>query len=252
MKSLSALIVVHNEEKQLKKCLQTLKFANEIVVILDKCTDKSKTIAQKFSNKIFQGSWDVEGERRNFGIEKCSGDWILEIDADERIPKKLQKEILSITQNSRSDWHPINVENYFGERVVRYGWGCYIGKSSYAGLFKKNSKVWGLQRVHPKIFLTGKKGVILKNKISHFYCKSVFDLFDKLDSYSTARALDLKNNKIEESLFKNIRRIFSRFWKCFITRKGYKEKELGLAIAIVASLYPLLSYLKFKIELSND
>ena len=53
MKSLSALIVVHNEEKQLKKCLQTLKFANEIVVILDKCTDKSKTIAQKFSNKIF-------------------------------------------------------------------------------------------------------------------------------------------------------------------------------------------------------
>ena len=118
MKSLSALIVVHNEEKQLKKCLQTLKFANEIVVILDKCTDKSKSIAQKFSNKIFQGSWDIEGERRNFGIEKCSGDWILEIDADERIPKKLQKEILSITQNSRSDWHPINVENYFGERVV--------------------------------------------------------------------------------------------------------------------------------------
>ena len=62
----------------------------------------------------------------------------------------------------------------------------------------------------------------------------------------------MKNNKIEESLFKNIRRIFSRFWKCFITRKGYKEKELGMAIAIVAGLYPLLSYLKYKIELSNE
>ena len=117
---------------------------------------------------------------------------------------------------------------------------------------KKNSKIWGLQRVHPKILLTGKKGEILKNKISHFYCKSIFDLFEKLDSYSTARALDLKNNKIDEGLFKNIRRIFSRFWKCFIIRKGYKEKELGLAIAIVAGLYPLLSYLKFRIELSND
>ena len=252
MKSLSALIVVHNEEKQLKECLQTLKFASEIVVILDKCTDNSKKIAQKFSSKIFQGSWDIEGERRNFGIHKCSGDWILEIDADERISKKLQKEILNITKNSSSDWHLLNVENYFGKKVVRYGWGCYIGKSSYAGLFKKNSKSWGLQRVHPKILLNGKKGEILKNKVSHFYCKSVFDLFNKLDSYSTARALDLKNNKIEESLFKNIRRIFSRFWKCFITRKGFKEKEIGLAIAIVAGLYPLLSYLKYKIELSND
>ena len=91
MVNLSALIVVNNEEKQLQECLQTVKFANEIVVILDKCTDKSKKIAKKFSNKIYEGSWDIEGERRNFGIQKCKGKWILEIDADERVPNDLKK-----------------------------------------------------------------------------------------------------------------------------------------------------------------
>tara|TARA_B100000886_G_C20072284_1_gene346374 strand:- start:289 stop:516 length:228 start_codon:yes stop_codon:yes gene_type:complete len=68
----------------------------------------------------------------------------------------------------------------------------------------------------------------------------------KLDKYSSARALDLKEKNINESLLKNLRRIFSRFWKCYILRKGYKEKEMGFFIAIMASLYPIISYIKSK------
>ena len=71
-----------------------------MVVILDKCTDKSKKISKKFTKKIFSGSWEIEGDRRNFGINKCKCDWILEIDSDERVPKKLAKEILEVTKTS--------------------------------------------------------------------------------------------------------------------------------------------------------
>ena len=252
MINLSVLIIVHNEEKQLKACLETVKFADEIVVILDKCTDKSKLIAKKYTDKIFEGSWDIEGKRRNYGIKKCNGKWIFEIDADERVPKDLKKEIINVVKKSKNDWHLVDVKNFFGEKIIRFGWGCYIGKSSYVGLFRKKSKIWGMQRVHPKIFLKGKRGKKLEKKLIHFYCKSIYDLFEKLNSYSTARAKDLQDNVNDESFIRNFRRIFSRFWKCYILRKGYKEKEIGLAIAISAGLYPILSYLKYKTETKND
>ena len=252
MINLSVLIIVHNEEKQLKACLETVKFADEIVVILDKCSDKSKLIAKKYTDKIYEGSWDIEGKRRNYGIKKCNGKWIFEIDADERVPKDLKKEIINVVKKSKNDWHQVDVKNFFGEKIIRFGWGCYIGKSSYVGLFRKKSKIWGMQRVHPKIFLKGKRGKKLEKKLIHFYCKSIYDLFEKLNSYSTARAKDLQDNVNDESFIRNFRRIFSRFWKCYILRKGYKEKEIGLAIAISAGLYPILSYLKYKTETEND
>ena len=252
MINLSVLIIVHNEEKQFKACLETVKFADEIVVILDKCSDKSKLIAKKYTDKIYEGSWDIEGKRRNYGIKKCNGKWIFEIDADERVPKDLKKEIINVVKKSKNDWHLVDVKNFFGEKIIRFGWGCYIGKSSYVGLFRKKSKIWGMQRVHPKIFLKGKRGKKLEKKLIHFYCKSIYDLFEKLNSYSTARAKDLQDNDNDESFIRNFRRIFSRFWKCYILRKGYKEKEIGLAIAISAGLYPILSYLKYKTETEND
>ena len=246
MKKLSVLIVIHNEEKQIEKCLQTVNFADEIIVILDKCSDKSKEIAKKFTKKIYSGNWCIEGDRRNFGIKKCNNDWILEIDADERVSKKLKNEIKNVIQVSKYDWHKIKVRNFLGKKVIKYGWGAYFGKSAYDGLFKNGIKIWGNQRVHPKIKLKGLQGQSLANALDHHYCKSITDLFKKLDSYSSSKAIDLQNSRSSENLLKNIRRIFSRFWKCFILRKGYKEKEIGFLIAVVACLYPLISYLKYK------
>ena len=83
MKKLSVLIVIHNEESQIEDCLKTVKFADEIIVILDNCTDNSINIVKKYTKKYFSGNWKIEGDRRNFGISKCTKDWILEIDADE-------------------------------------------------------------------------------------------------------------------------------------------------------------------------
>ncbi len=246
MNELSVLIVIHNEEKQIKECLETVEFAEEIVVVLDKCTDKSRKIVEKFTKKIYSGNWSIEGDRRNFGISKCSKEWILEIDADERVSEKLRNEIINIIKLSEYDWHKIKVKNFLGKKLIEHGWGAYFGKSAYDGLFRNGKKKWGDQRVHPVIKLEGLEGQILKNKLDHYYCKSVSDLFIKLDSYSSAKAVDLQSSKNKENLLINIRRIFSRFWKCFFLRKGYKEKEVGFLIAIVASLYPIVSYLKYK------
>ena len=89
-------------------------------------------------------------------------------------------------------------------------------------------------------------GKTLDNKLEHFYCKNIADLFVNLDSYSSARAIDMNYNSSKENYFRNVRRIFSRFWKCFFLRRGYREKKYGFLIALVACLYPIISYIKFK------
>ena len=106
----------------------------------------------------------------------------------------------------------------------------------------------GFPKCSPKNFIKWEEGFTLKNRITHFYCKNIEDMFDKLNSYSDARAKDIQNLNIDENLMMNIRRLFSRFWKCFFLRKGYKEKKYGFVIAIIASIYPLISFLKYKNE----
>ena len=71
---ISALVVAHNEENKLSDCLKNLVYADELVVILDKTNDRSDIIAKKYGARIYKGSWDIEANRRNFGIKKCKGD----------------------------------------------------------------------------------------------------------------------------------------------------------------------------------
>src|SRR5262249_5002998 len=120
---LSALVVARNEEGQLADCLAGLGFADEIVVVLDRCRDGSAKIARRFADRLVEGAWEREGLRRHAGIEACLGEWIFEIDADERVTPALAAEIERVVSDSLSAWHLIPVDNYIGARLVRRGWG---------------------------------------------------------------------------------------------------------------------------------
>jgi glycosyltransferase involved in cell wall biosynthesis len=245
---LSALVVAHNEEARLAGCLETLGFADEIVVVLDKCTDGSREIARRYTEHLLEGDWEIEGERRNAGIEHCRGEWIFELDADERVPQALAREIGEVVRESTCDWHLIPVANHIGKHRVTHGWGGSIAKGSYAGLFRKGAKTWGRQRVHPKLTFHGRKGPALSVPIDHFGFRDISDMIRRVDSYSTARAADLRKQGEIGSFSANLRRIFSRFFKCYVLRKGYREGGYGFLIALLAGLYPILSYLKARLE----
>ncbi len=245
---LSALVTAHNEERQLADCLGRLSFADEIVVALDRCTDRSRAIAEAAGAKIIEGAWPLEGERRNAGIAACTGDWILEIDADERVPPELAAEIRSRIASSSFDRHLIPVDNYIGDHLVRYGWGASFGKSAYPGLFRKGTKIWGKGRVHPQLHLSGQEGAPLQARLTHLVDRNISDMLRRLDSYTTARARDLREGGDPDSTARYVRRIFSRFYKCYVRRKGYREGGWGLLIALMAGLYPILSHLKAKLE----
>ena len=245
---LSALVVVRNEEAQLAECLSRLSFADELVVVLDRCEDRTGAIARQFTGRIVEGAWEREGKRRNEGIAACRGEWILEVDADERVGPDLAGEIGAVVAGSPAAWHLIPVDNYVGERLVRWGWGASFGRGAYAGLFRRGAKHWGDQRVHPAVTLSGVQGPTLDARLVHHVDRNISDMLRRLDRYTSLKAQDLRESGDIGSFAHNLRRILSRFWKCYIGRRGYKEGPWGFLIALCAALYPILSYLKARLE----
>jgi glycosyltransferase involved in cell wall biosynthesis len=244
---LSALVVAHNEAAQLAACLDTLRFADEIVVVLDKCTDRSKEIAARYTDRLVEGAWDIEGDRRNTGIAACRGEWIVEVDSDERVPPALADEIRAVAAADTDGYFLIPFDNYVGDRRVRYGWGASWGVSAAPRLFRRGHKRWGDQRIHPALELRGPQGR-LTNRMVHYVDRNISDMIQRLDRYTTARAADLRASGDIGRFSSNVRRIFSRFYKCYVGRKGYREGPYGFLIALFAGLYPILSYLKARLE----
>ncbi len=246
---LSALVVAHDEAAQLADCLTRLRFADEVIVVLDRCTDNSAAIARQHADKVIEGAWPIEGDRRNTGIDACSGDWIVEVDADERLPPELAQEIRATIATATPGYFLIPFDNYVGTRLVRYGWGASWGVSAAPRLFSKGAKRWGQQRIHPSLELTGEKRS-LRTPMAHLVDDDISDMIRRLDRYTTARAKDLRESGKIGTLGDNIRRFFSRFFKCYVGRKGYREGGWGFLIALFAGLFPLIAHLKARLE--ND
>lgn len=249
---LSALLVAHNEEARIADCLERLSFADEIVVVLDKCTDGTKAIVEKYTDRILEGAWDLEGPRRNSGIDLCRGEWVIEVDADEWVSPDLAAEIRAVVENPDGDIFNIPVHNYVGGKLVRYGWGGNFGKNGYPGLFRRDTKRWENQRIHPGLVVTGKQGTDLKTPLDHHIDDDISDMLRRFDRYTTACAQDMADRG-EFGAFPNmVRKIFSRFWKSYVARKGYKEGGIGVVTALCAALYPVVSYLKAHYEYGGE
>ena len=241
-----ALVVAHDEEAQLAECLAGLEFCDEIVVLLDRCGDGSRDVALRTTDRVVEGAWPIEGPRRQAGVDACRGAWIFETDADERVSPDLAAEVRATIEGSGFDCHRVPYDNYVGGRLVRYGWGAQFGVGSRPSLYRNGVKSWGAERVHPKLFWKAgaRQGPPLRHRMIHFVDRDISDMIRRLDRYATARALDLQDSGDIGSAFRNYRRIASRFWKCFVGRRGYREGGLGFLIARCAALYPILSYLK--------
>lgn len=246
--TLSALVVARNEEARLAACLATLRFADETVVVLDRTTDASARIAADAGARVIEGAWPVEGERRNTGLAACTGDWVLEVDADEHVPAALAAEIRTVIATSGFAWHEIPLDNFIGTRLVRHGWGGSFGTSAVPRLSRRGAKRWGPERVHPSLAWTGQKGPRLVNAFQHYVDRDISDMLRRLDRYSSARAADLLAKGEIGTLAGNLRRFVSRFLKCLVVRKGYREGGWGVLIALCAGLFPLLAYLKARLE----
>ena len=248
---LSLLIVAHNEERQIEQCIASGKFADEIVVLLDRSDDSTAEIAARAGAKVIAGNWPDEGDRRTAGIGACTGDWILELDADERVSPMLADEVKAAIRSGNADYYLIPFRNYVGGKWVRYGWGAYNGVSAKASLFRRGAKRWFGGTVHPAISLEGRKEW-MSGHIDHFVDADLSAMYERLNRYSSAAAADAVAQRRIPRPSTTARRIFSRFLKSYWQRKGYREGWRGIALAVFSALYPVLTHLKIREQMETQ
>ena len=248
MASLSVVLCVHNEEHVLEACLERLAFADEIVVLLDRCTDRSPDIARRYAHRLIAGEFPLEGPRRAAAVAAAKGDWILEVDADEIVPPTLEAELRALVDSApAADYFQVPIDNYVGDHLIRYGWGGSFGTTSVARLFRRGVKSWGLEHVHPTVRFIGREGAILRHGIVHRVDTDIGDMMRRLERYTALRAVDL-SARPRGGVGSNLFRAARRFYKCYVGRKGYREGDWGVLIALMAALYPLLSTLRARLE----
>jgi len=246
---LTALVVARDEQRMLPDCLASLGFADEVVVVLDRSTDQSAAIARAGGARVVEGAWALEGERRNAALDSCTGDWILEVDADERVESALAAELREVIATSAHGWHTVRLDNYVGDRLIRHGWGGSFGSTAGPRLSRRGVKRFRPQRVHPAIQWSGSEGPRLsRGALRHLLDRDISDMLRRLDRYSSARAADLVASGDIGTLPDNVRRFLSRLLKCLVARGGWREGGWGLLIALCAGLFPLLSHLKARLE----
>lgn len=239
---LSALVCVHNQDARLSECLRKLSFCDEIVVVADRCTDRSQDIARRQGAVVIDGIFPLESQRKAAGVEACSGDWILEIDPDELVDAALAWEIRAVLQmRPAGDWYDLPIDNYVGETLVRDGWVGPLSATVEPRLYKRGLKAWEPRRVAAPVVMAGRSGGALKGAIRRSLGRDTGGLLDRLTRLSGLHAEDIADAGKVASLGASLRQGAGAFLRAYAVRGGWREGRPGLVVAAMAALFPVLS-----------
>jgi len=184
---LTVVIITKNEESRLLPALESVSWADEVIVLDDESTDSTCKLAEDFGARVIKRKMDVEGVHRNFGYAQAKNDWVLSLDADERVTLELRDEIIGLFKNGfTTTGYNIPRRNYIGDYWVRYG-GWY--PSGQMKLFRKDKFKWEEVEVHPRAFLTGGVASHLKGDIIHYSYRDFADFLAKLNKQTTREAI---------------------------------------------------------------
>lgn len=237
---ISAVIITGNEENNIKDCLKSAQWADEIIVVDSESTDATVKIAKEFTDKVFIHKWEGYAKQKSFAISKANNEWILSLDADERVTKSLANEIENYDlQNSKYDAFKIRRENYFiGKKISYCGWG----KDFQLRLFRKSKTKLNNKLVHEGFIVDGQIGA-LKNVVQHYSYKNFNDGFLKINEYSSLEALE----KYKRKKVSTLRILFYpvlAFLQHYFIRKGIKDGKHGLMVSLMHAVTKLQVQMK--------
>ena len=235
MSSISAIVIAKNEENRLADCLDSLSFCDEIIVVDNGSEDRTVEIAERMGTKVFNLKSDDFSELRNYGLRKAKGDWLLYIDADERISERLKKEIDHLTRHSD---RRKQLNGYFLKRKNFYfgnhEWP-YIEKLER--LFRKESlKSWKGQ-LHESPIVDGKIDVF-EGFLLHYSHRDLSSMLEKTIEWSKIEAeFRFNSNHPKMTWWRFFRVMITAFFDSYIRQGGFKVGTVGL----IESMYQAFS-----------
>ena len=240
----SVVVITKNEEENIADCLSSASWADEIILVDDESSDRTLEIARRFTDKIFQRRMDNEGRHRNWAYTQARNDWVLSLDADERVTPELAEEVAKLLQGKPPfKAYGIPRRNYIGNYWLRYG-GEY--PAPQVRLFLKKEFKYEEAEVHPRALMEGATGY-LRGDILHYSHRDLSDYLRSLNGHTTLEAKKwyLSGKKI--SLGRAVWRAVQRtFLTRLLRKKGYKDGVYGLAVAYFSGVYQIVSWLKYR------
>lgn len=228
---ISAVVICYNEEKNIERCLKSLSWCSEIVVVDSFSTDSTPQIAKKYATKFIQQKFLGHKEQKNFAIENADNEWILSIDADEEVTQELKEEILEVLKNPHCDGYKVPRKNFFCGKWLKYG-GWY--PDWQIRLFKKtNGKFCGINP-HDRVVINGKTGK-LKNPILHYTYNSISQYIEKQNIYTELLSKNEKFIKLPAGIFfiYFTLRLILKFFELYIYKLGFLDGKYGIIVAIL-------------------
>lgn len=229
--NLSVIIITKNEASNIIECLNSVFFADEIIVFDSGSTDNTVALCRNFSDKVtvFETSdWLGYGIQKERARQQATKDWVLSIDADERVSERLQKEILSTLPKTQLDGFEIRFHSEYCGKRIRFG--DWINDKQMV-LFRREKGRFVNDSIHERIELSGRVGK-LKGIIHHLAFPNLESVLRKVNAYSTASAIQKNKQHIEGGVLKALGRGIWTFFRGYILRLGFLDGKRGFMLAV--------------------
>ena len=227
---ISVYIIAYNEAEKIGDCINSVLWADEIIVIDSNSTDGTSEIAESLGAKVIHIPFNGFGELRNKALSNCTKDWILSIDSDERCTEKVRDEILPLIETTSLDIFKIPRKNYFMGKWIKYsGWYPNFRQPQ---LFRNGKMCYDLKPVHEGyISLSSKEIGSIKNAIWQFPFKNTSELIHKANRYSSLGAKKLNDQGKKGGVLKAFLHGLWSFIKHYFFKLGFLDGGAGLVIA---------------------
>jgi glycosyltransferase involved in cell wall biosynthesis len=240
MLPVSVAIITKDEEQNIEDALKSIADAKEIIVVDSFSSDRTVEICRKYTDKIYQHEWQGFALQKQKAVDYAEGQWVLVLDADERVTPGLRAEIMEIISGTDCSGFYVPRENYFIGKWVKHGgwWPDYTLR-----LFRKDRGHFEVREVHEKIVVEGRTGY-LKNPLKHFTYRSISEFIQRNDKYSSLAAREIMKKSGRAGVFSLSVKPLSTFLKMYLLRFGFLDGMRGLILATLYSYYTFLKYAK--------
>jgi glycosyltransferase involved in cell wall biosynthesis len=239
---ISVVIITFNEEKNIRDCLESISWVDEIIVVDSFSTDRTVEICREYTDQVIQREWPGHVRQKQFALEQATGDWILCLDADERLSKEATEEIRSSVLDGLQsvDGFILPRQSYYLGRWICHG-GWY--PDNKLRLVQRGQARWGGEDPHDKLMTNGKTKQ-LRGKILHYVYTNISHQLRTVDAFSRISAETWDRQGKYFNLFLLLFRPPIRFLETYIWKKGFLDGMPGFIIAIISSYYVFLKYAK--------
>src|SRR5262245_4654418 len=241
---ITATIITLNEERNIARALESLRCADEILIVDSGSVDRTIELAKNLGVGVIEAGWLGYAAQKNWAAEQASNDWILSLDADEALSEALEAEIWNLKKSGpRYDAYTMpRLARYLGKWILHSGW--YPDRK--VRLYHRTQAKWVGEFVHESVQAFGRVGHLQSN-ILHFTCDSLSEHLKTLDRYTTLAAQEIAARRVKVPLHRVILDPGWTFLRTYFVQRGFLDGHEGLVIAYMAAFYTFLKYSKARI-----